>query len=60
MPNTSEFIDYEQLTLAALEKASLSATPAQQRTHLNQASVFATLGEKQRGLHPGGARIRSR
>jgi hypothetical protein len=53
MSDTFNLIDYERMTLAELEFASQAATPDQKRFHLNQASVFAALGEKQRGAHPG-------
>lgn len=56
MSDTLNLIDYERMTLAELELASQAAIPDQKRIHLNQASVFAALGEKQRDSHPGNNR----
>ncbi len=41
--------DYERLTVSELEAAAQAETPEQRRMHLNQAGVFAALGEKTRG-----------
>lgn len=55
MSDINELTDYEQLALAELEKAPRSASAAQRRAHLDRASVFATLGEKQRDKQVDGA-----
>lgn len=41
-------IDYETLAEAELAKASDAADPALRNAHLDQASIFATLAERQR------------
>lgn len=48
MTETQELIDYERLTLDALDRAAQARTPSNRRDHLNQAAVYATLGERTR------------
>jgi hypothetical protein len=43
-------IDYEQLALSELEAAAASSSIERRRAHLNQAGVFATLGERSRNV----------
>jgi hypothetical protein len=43
-----EHIDYEKLTLAALDAAACAATAEQRRLHLDRASELATAGEAAR------------
>ena len=42
--------DYEELAIAELKAAAQSETVEQRRTHLDQAGIFAALGEKTRGF----------
>jgi len=41
--------DYEKLTIAELDAAARSTTSEKRRAHLDQAAVFAALGERARG-----------
>jgi hypothetical protein len=45
-------IDYEQLALSELESAAASSDIERRRGHLDQAGVFATLGERSRNVTP--------
>lgn len=45
-----ELIDYETMAEAELAKATEATAPAVRRAHLDQASVFATLAERQRAM----------
>ena len=45
-----ELIDYEKLAEAELAKAAEATVPALRHAHLDQASVFATLAERQRSV----------
>ena len=42
--------DYEQLTVEELEAAARSSTIDERRSHLDQAGVYAALGEHTRGF----------
>lgn len=42
--------DYEKLTIAELDAAARSTTLEKRRAHLDQAAIFATLGERARGF----------
>jgi hypothetical protein len=43
-------IDYEQLALSELKAAAASSNVERRCAHLNQAGVFATLGERSRSI----------
>lgn len=49
MSNVLGAPNFEELTVAELEAAARSGTIQQRRIHLDQASIFAALGEKLRG-----------
>jgi hypothetical protein len=48
-------IDYEQLALSELEAAAASSNVERRCAHLNQAGIFATLGERSRSVAPSAA-----
>lgn len=50
MPDENPTPDYERLTIDALAAAARSATDEERRFHLDQAAIFAALGEKTRGF----------
>ena len=50
MSDSLPLYDYEKLTIAELDAAARSATPEKRRAHLDQAAIFATLGERAREL----------
>ncbi|WP_206757937.1 hypothetical protein [Sphingomonas sp. CFBP 13728] len=45
--------DYEQLTVAELKAAAQSTTIEERRAHLDQAGIYAALGERARGFALG-------
>ena len=55
MSKHPETRDYEKLTVSELDAAARSKSPAQRRQHLDQAGVFAALGEKTRGYALNGS-----
>lgn len=46
MSDTPPTRDYEKLTLAELEAAARSNTLEKRRAHLDQAGIYAALGER--------------
>ncbi|RYF22515.1 MAG: hypothetical protein EOO77_03925 [Oxalobacteraceae bacterium] len=42
--------DYEKLTIAQLDAAAHSTTMEKRRTHLDQAGIYAALGERARAF----------
>lgn len=50
MSDNSPICDYEQLTVAELEAAARSTTIEERRAHLDQAGIYAALGERARGF----------
>lgn len=50
MSDNRSIRDYEKLTIAELDAAARSATSDKRRAHLDQAAIFAALGERARGF----------
>jgi hypothetical protein len=42
--------DYDKLAVEQLEAAARSTTTQERRTHLDQAGIYAALGERARGF----------
>lgn len=55
MSNAFAMQIFEELTVGELEAAARSRTIEQRRIHLDQAGIFAALGERVRGFAPSGA-----
>jgi hypothetical protein len=49
--NPSTPTDYEHLAQAELDMAARAPSRDRRRAHLDQAAIFATLGERQRADH---------
>jgi hypothetical protein len=50
MSDSAIIPDYEQLTVEELEAAAGSSTTDERRSHLDQAGIYAALGERTRGF----------
>lgn len=52
MSDTPPIRDYEKLTVAELDAAARSSTMEKRRAHLDQAGIYAALGEGARETPP--------
>ena len=50
MSNALPIRDYEKLTVAQLDAAARSTTMEKRRAHLDQAGIYAALGERARAF----------